>query len=144
MTKKLPKLTDKQKNALDEYIANPKISKSEAIRRSYDIQHPKSAGAMVPKTFNTPQAKRYMEIHANRARDRIVELMEQNDKPELALKAAIDILDRTDGKATQKTLNQTQKVTIVADFTGGSAGERPSSPSSDTPVIDVSPSSADD
>ena len=155
MTKtRKPLLTDKQKAANDEYINNPKISKTEAIVRTYNVASRKNASAMVPKTFNTPAARRYREDQVERAANNIVEIA--NDKkvrPDVRLKANQDILDRNDGKATQKTENKSQTVKIIADFTGGTAGERPQPVavleqepvlSLETPEAELSPSFADD
>lgn len=132
-----PQLTDKQKRANDEYIANPKISKSEAIRRAYNVK-PENAGDMVPKVFNTPAARRYREDQAETAANNIFKLAnDKSIKPEVQLKANQDILDRTDGKATQKSINQSQTVKIIADFTGGAAGPNPGGQAGPKPVVAV-------
>jgi hypothetical protein len=150
MRKTKPKLTDKEKSALDEYIADPKISKPEAVRRSkYNVTNNHSSQTIAGRLFNKPAAKRYLEEQAETAANNIFEMA--NDKAikaEVRLKANQDILDRTDGKATQRSINQSQTVKIVADFTGGTAGPAPAPApgpidASEIPEAELSPSSVD-
>jgi hypothetical protein len=118
--KKHTRLTDKQKAAADNYLANPKLSKTEAVMRSYNTPSRKSATSIASRVFNKPQVLEYLDEAASRAEQTIIRLM-KSDNDAIALKAAQDILDRTKGKATQRTISESQTVTITADFTGGSS-----------------------
>jgi hypothetical protein len=143
-----PKLTDKEKSALDQYVANPKISKTEAVVRSnYDVTTRHSAGEIASRLFNKPAAQRYLESQAEQAANNIIAIANDKEvKAEVRLKANQDILDRTDGKATQKSINTSQTVKIIADFTGGAAGAPPPKVvvEPETPEAEPSPSSEPD
>lgn len=145
----MSKLTRKQKSALDEYLADPKISQTEAVMRSkYTSANRKVAGVTAAKLFNNPTAKRYLEEHAEEAKDTIIYHMRNKENAKLSFEAAKDILDRTDGRPTQRLQQETAKVVINADFTGGTIYPAQSSGSSpepaETPEVSVSPPSADD
>src|SRR4051812_8733115 len=120
-------LSEKEKAALDEKLANKKISNTEAVRRVYNVKTTgNSASALASKVFNKPASLRYLEVHAEMARNNIVELANDREiKPETRLKANQDILDRTDGKATLKTVTESSVLTLNADFSGGVMPDEP-------------------
>jgi hypothetical protein len=148
----MSKFTKKDKSALDAWINDPTISQTEAVMRSnFAAKDRASAGAIASRVFNKPTSKRYLEEHAEEAKNTIIYHMRNKDNAKLSFEAAKDILDRTDGRPTQKVKNETSKVVINADFTGGQASQavRPKvldlSPEPDeTPEVSVLPPSADD
>ena len=68
------------------------------------------------KLMQKPEAQIYLQEHINKASNTIVQLLD-SEKPDIQLRAATDILDRTQGKAIQRTEVQSQSITLNIDLT---------------------------
>lgn len=114
------KLTRKQKAFADELINNPKQPMVQAALKTYGrIDKPVTYGSarqIAVENLQKPSLIAYLGIHADEARNKIVELV-KSEKEEVALNASKDILDRFYGKATQRTEITTTGVTFQFDLT---------------------------
>lgn len=129
-TEVMPKLTRKQKAFADYLIANPKASATEAVKHAYDIKnHNNSTARSVANEIRTkPSVQRYLELHADNAKNTVLEVMEYSKTlgktgtkegasyASVALAAAKDVIDRVDGKATQRIEQTSQSVNITIDL----------------------------
>lgn len=79
------------------------------------------------KLLKKPEAQIYLQNHIDKARNKIVELVD-SDKQEISLKASQDVLDRTQGKATQRIEAQSTSVNIVIDLGSNTSPETLESP----------------
>ena len=99
------KLTRKQKAFADEIIKNPKISGSEAARRTYGKDDkaisPATAGRIAHDNLKNTAVQIYMEKHVDRAKEKMVSLMDSENEA-IQYKAAKDLLDRTHGTPKQQ------------------------------------------
>lgn len=109
-------LKPKSKQVLDIIASEPKTSATEAYLRVHNTQNRATAAANAYQLMQKPQAQIYLEKHIDRARDTIVTLLD-NDKPDIQLRAATDILDRTQGKAIQQVQTSSTKLILSIDLT---------------------------
>lgn len=111
------KLTRKQKAFADELVANPKQSATKAVLKTYNVKPiGSSARTIAAQNLAKPSIQLYLDKHVQKAKNRVVELID-SDKEDIALRASDSILDRTLGKATQRTEVQTTGVTLTIDLT---------------------------
>lgn len=111
------KLTRKQKAFADMIISQPKTSATEIVRQTYNVSDTNTAKSIASENLTKPNIVAYIDEHVTKARDKIVSLLEA-EKEEIQLRSAQDILDRTLGKATQRTEVRTEKLSINIDLTG--------------------------
>ena len=115
------RIKPKTKALYDEVINNKGITQREA----YIQLHPKSsieaADSNASKLLRSDKYNIYKASAVGKAKKRIVSLVSSGNES-IALKASQDILDRTEGKATQKTENITQTVEVKLDLTGVKLG----------------------
>lgn len=109
------KLTRKQKAWADTYIDNPKAPLTEIARQTYNVTEASTASEISRQNLKKPEIQLYLDKHIDKARSRIVELID-TDREDIALRASQDILDRTHGKATQKTEVKQQSVNVNLTF----------------------------
>jgi DNA phosphorothioation-dependent restriction protein DptG len=96
--------TQKKRNAAQAYREiHPKASDITARVNAYQL-------------MNKPEAQVYLQEHVAKAVNRIVELVD-SDKPDIALRASQDIIDREKGRAIQKTELTSTGVTLTIDLT---------------------------
>ena len=110
-------LKKRSKETLDVYIKSKnRLSQTDA----YLVTHPnakrRTANDLAAKLFNKPDAKIYLQEHVNKAKSTIVSLLD-DEKSEIRLKSAVEILDRNEGKATQRTEVTSQGIQINIDLT---------------------------
>lgn len=110
-----PKLTKKQKAFADEYIRDKKASNTEIARRTYNITDNNTAKSIATENLTKPAIQLYINQHVDKAKETVVSLLD-SDKDEIKLRSAQDILDRTHGKATQKTEVKKQSVSVNLTF----------------------------
>ena len=122
-------LKPKSKAVIDEILNNKDISNTEAYIRHHKTENRASARASVAKLLAKPNAQIYKDSAVRKAKTRIVSLVESNNQS-IALKASQDILDRTEGKATQKTESVNKTVEVKLDLTGVRIGSHYINPSS--------------
>ena len=117
----------------DIILRDPKISGKEAIKRSYGKPgkpvSDRTAEVMASENLRKPEIMIYLENHAQKAEQGIIEIAEYSkeygktgDKvgagyASVALASYKDILDRVHGKATQKVESTSRSVNINLDLT---------------------------
>lgn len=110
-------LKPKSKQVIDLMIDNPKLSQTEAYSIVHGTDNRKTANVNASKLLAKTSAQIYKASAVGKAKKRIVELVESGNE-NIALKASQDILDRTEGKATQKTESINKTVEVKLDLTG--------------------------
>lgn len=95
-------LKTNSKRILDVMMSKPNLNQSEAYKQIHPNASDVTARNNASQLLKKPEAQIYIQEHINKAKTKIVELV-NNDKPDIALRASQDILDRTTGKATIKT-----------------------------------------
>jgi hypothetical protein len=114
-------LKDKSKQVLDIIASNPKINNTDAYLAVHKTDNRVSAATNAYKLLQKPEAQIYLEKHIQRAKNRVVQLVD-SEKEEIALRAADSLLDRALGKATQRVEQTTTGVTLTIDLTSALNG----------------------
>jgi hypothetical protein len=100
----LPKIKPKTKAMLELMANNPTINQTNAYMQTHQTTNYQSAAASASALLKTPNVIIYREKQVQMAIKNIVAIASDIDvKAETRLKANQDILDRTVGKAIQKT-----------------------------------------
>lgn len=102
----------KTKEFLDLLATDPKIDQTEAYLATHKTTNRNTARSEASKTIAKPSSQIYLKKHVSMAKRTIVDIAMNSDKDETRLKASQDILDRTDGKAIQKTINQNTNLNL--------------------------------
>ena len=110
-TKGRPYLTRKQKAFADTLLNNPKMSATKAALATYGTDKDYVAKNIASENLTKPNIQLYLDEHINKAKNRIVTLID-SEKEEIALRASDSVLDRSLGKATQRTENTTEVVQL--------------------------------
>lgn len=113
---KLPKLTIKQSNFVAELLKDKKISATQAVRNTYNVESINGASQIATDNLRNPKILQHLQANSVRAESVIVDLLEDK-KSEVRLASAKDILDRVHGKATQRIEQTTTGVTLTIDLT---------------------------
>lgn len=95
-------LKQNSKKVLDIYAAQVKKNATQAYKEVHPTTGANTARSNVHKLLKKPEAQIYLQKHIDKATITIVELLD-DEKSDIKLKAAQDVLDRTHGKATTKT-----------------------------------------
>lgn len=95
-----PKLTPKQEGFVKDYIETGNAT--EAARRNYNPTTDGSARAIGSENLTKPNIIERLRGAQSIAYTTIVDLAQNAEKEDVRLRAAQDIVDRTEGKATQK------------------------------------------
>ncbi len=98
------RIKPKTKQFADLLLQDPTISHTQAYLATHKTQNARAASVEASKNLAKPSVQIYMNSHVNKAKKKIIELID-NDKPDIALKASQDVLDRIHGKATVKQEN---------------------------------------
>lgn len=104
-------LKPKSIEVLEHSLRNPKASHADSYRSVHKSANDTTARTNAYKLFNKPEARIYLQKHIDKARTRIVKLVD-SEKEAVALEASKDILDREFGRATQKQQIQSTRITI--------------------------------
>jgi hypothetical protein len=112
MATKSKRIPTKRMAVLKEKLKDPSITNSEAARRAFPNLSPSSASMLALRTMKDERVLAILDKHVNKAQDTIVRLLD-SDKPDIALRASQDILDRTYGKAIQRNENINKNITVV-------------------------------
>lgn len=105
-----------------EMMENDKtLSQTEAYIRTHETNNRKNASIEASKLLAKPSVQIYKDSAIRKAKKRIVSLVD-SDNEQIALKASADILDRTEGKAAQKTEHTSRVVRVEVDLTGVKLG----------------------
>jgi hypothetical protein len=108
---------NKTKAFVNELLANPKLSNTEAYIRTHQTTNRKSASVSASRLLAKPSVSIYLEKHTSNARKRVVDLVDNAGKEDVQLRAAQDILDRSFGKATQRAEVVASGITLNIDLT---------------------------
>lgn len=121
------KLTPKQKAFVEELIANPKQTATEAARKAYSEPGKElakgSAAVIAHNNLQKPQIISKLQNYTDLVESALVNTVSDwasEDAPrkrEIALDAAKFIHDKVHGRATQKVEMQSQQVVITIDMT---------------------------
>ncbi len=115
-TVKKPRLTRKQKAFVDEILNDPKISATQAALKTYDVNNDVTAASVGYENLRKPQILQYLADHAKDAEMTVIEHMHQRKDKRLSFDAAKDVLDRTHGRATQRTEVTSTGVNLTIDL----------------------------
>lgn len=99
------------KRTLDVFAGQKKKNATEAYLKTHPNATRETARIQSSILMNKPEAQIYLKQHVNMATETIVDLL-GDDKPDIRLRSAQDILDRSHGKATQKTETTSNVVTL--------------------------------
>jgi hypothetical protein len=112
------RIDDKTKQFYDELIDNPTVGVREAyIKTRGESTSPLQASVNASRLKNSDKYQIYKASAVGKAKRRVVELVGSRNES-IALKAAQDVLDRTEGKAVQKNENVSRTVEVKLDLTG--------------------------
>ena len=96
--KRLP--TKKQREFIEEYLRTGNWTK--AANKAYNPNNNKTAAAIASENLNKPYLQAEIDKRLQDAKDMIYTLSQSSGKDEVKLRASQDIVDRVEGKATQK------------------------------------------
>lgn len=109
---KSKRIPPKRMAVLKEKLKDPSISNTEAARRAFPESSDATNAVLGSLTMNDERVLKILDKHINKAQDTIVRLLD-SDKPDIALRASQDILDRTYGKAVQRNENINKNITVI-------------------------------
>lgn len=115
------RLRPKTKEFVDEMLANPKISATEAYIRTHETESRVTAKVEASKLLTKPNVIGYKQSAVGKAKRRVIELVDSTNES-IALKASTEIIDRNEGKAVQKSENLSRTVEVKLDLTGVKMG----------------------
>jgi hypothetical protein len=110
-------LKPKTKEMVDMLLDNPKLSQTEAYIRTHGTNSRVTAAVEASKTLRKPNVGIYKDSAVKKAKVRIVSLVDSGNES-IALKASQDIMDRTEGKAIQRSEQTNRTVEVKLDLTG--------------------------
>lgn len=111
------KLRNKTKEFIDELIANPKQSATDAYLKTHETNSRITAGNAASKLLKSPGVIGYKDSAVGKAKRRIVSLIDSENES-IALKASESVIDRNEGKAIQKSETLNRTVEVKLDLTG--------------------------
>lgn len=103
---------------VDTLLSNPKMSQTEAYIRTHKTTSRKSASVSASQLLAKPSVAIYLAEHVDKARNKVVDLVDNATKDDVKLRAAQDILDRSYGKAVQKEENISKGISFTIDLSG--------------------------
>lgn len=111
------RIKPKTKAFIDKLLDDPKISQTQAWLDTHGTTNRASARVTSSKVLAKANVQGYRDSAVSKAKSKIVELVDSSNE-NTALKASQDILDRTEGKAIQKTENTTRTLEVKLDLSG--------------------------
>lgn len=109
-------LKTNSKKILDIIASGDAQNATQAYKQVHKNASDVTARTNAYKLLQKPESKIYLQEHITKASNRIVSLID-NDKPDIALRASQDILDRTQGKAIQQVQTTSKTISINIDLT---------------------------
>ena len=101
------------KKVLDLYAAQEKKNAAAAYKAVHPEANSTTAATNAYKLLQKPAANIYLEQHIDNARSTIVDLSQNSERDNIRLQASQDILDRSYGKATNKTETTTLSIEAI-------------------------------
>jgi phage terminase small subunit len=92
-------LTKKQKAFADEVLKTGNGTQS--ALKTYDTKDYFTAAAISTENLKKPQIMSYLQEHLEKAKNVVIQLLEE-ENPKIRLEAAKDVIDRCEGRATQR------------------------------------------
>lgn len=111
----------KTKQFVDLLNDDPKLSAAEAYIRTHSTESRITAKNAASKLLQKPAVIGYKDSAVKKAKRRVIELVDSSNES-IALKAADSIIDRTEGKAIQKSETTSKVVTVKLDIGGARLG----------------------
>lgn len=111
------KLAPKTVQLIELLENNPKLTQAEAYSMLHNVKDSRVAAANASRVLASDSARIYKDSAVRKAKKKIVSLID-SDNEQIAIKASQDVLDRTEGKATQKTEQTSRTVHVSLDLTG--------------------------
>lgn len=124
-TKRLHKLTGKQKAFADAILANPKRPAYVAAGEAYETVDTDTQMSIASENLRKPQIMAYLSDRAQEAEIVLFDTMQRSNElietapgyATAAIAAANSVLDRVHGKATQRIESTSTRLTISIDLT---------------------------
>lgn len=108
-------LRPKTKELVDTLIENPHLTQKEVYKSLHPKASDKTAEVNASQILSKASVQIYKDSAIKKAKRRIVSLVDSSNES-ISLKASQDILDRTEGKATQKTEHTSKTVRVMVDL----------------------------
>jgi hypothetical protein len=108
-------LKTNSKRILDVMVSKPNLNQTQAYKQIHPNASDNTARNNASQLLKKPEAQIYLQKHIDKAKETIVTLLD-SDKPDIQLRSATDILDRTQGKATQRIEQHTTGVQFSIDL----------------------------
>lgn len=107
----------KNSKAVLDIIATQKTKNAaQAYKEIHPNASPATAKVSASQLLAKPEAQIYLNQHIDKAKQTIVELLD-SEKDDIRLRSAIDVLDRSHGKAIQKVDQTSHSININIDLT---------------------------
>lgn len=116
-------LKKNSKDVLDIIVAQETRNATQAYKQVHPKASTNSAKSNVYNLLKKPEAQIYMQEHVNKAKSKVVELIDSN-KEEIAFKASEAVLNRELGTPTQTIVKQTSGITLTIDLTSALEDEK--------------------
>lgn len=94
----------KTREFADKLINNPKMNQQDAYLATHKTKNKPTARVNASVLMSKPSVQIYLDGHIKKAQRKVVELI-GNDKPDIALRASQDVLDRHYGKPLTRNNN---------------------------------------
>lgn len=111
------RIKHKTKLVIDELMDNPQLTHAQAYMKHHSTTNKNTASTAVTKLLKKPSVIGYQASAVGKAKRRVIELVDSKNES-VALKASESIIDRTEGKAVQKTENLTRTLEVKLDLSG--------------------------
>lgn len=111
---------------------NPKLSQTEAYIQTHATNNRKVASVEASRLLAKPTVQIYKNSIIKKAKRRIGTLIDSTNES-IALKASQDVIDRTEGKAVQKTESTQKTVSVKLDLSGVRIGAHYIRPEQNSP-----------
>lgn len=108
-------MKQKTKAFLEKVLSDPGITATDAYLATHTTDNRNSARSSASQLLATTNARIYMQKHVERAKKRVIELVDSKNEA-VAFRASESIIDRVHGKATQTHEIQSNKVRINIDL----------------------------
>lgn len=130
------RLKPKSKQVLDEIINNKGITQTDAYIKYHPNSSRAAAAVRASNLVNSDKGRIYTSAAVGKAKRRVVSLVDSSNES-IALKASQDILDRTEGKAVQKSETLNRTVEVKLDLTGLRVGSHNMKPTITAPEAEI-------
>lgn len=129
------RLKPKSKAVLDELLNNPKMTQREAYLKHHKTSSVATADVNASRLLNSAKARIYSDRAVGKAKKRVVALVDSSNE-NISLKASQDILDRTEGKAIQRSENTSKVVEVRLDLSGARIGSHYLQGATEPPLLE--------